>query len=308
MDRIGDLTLFLRVLDLGSISAAARSLNLSVAVVSQRLKRLEKELGVRLLHRSTRRLHATPEGLALAEQGRPLIEDLDALTVGLRQTGSDVTGTLRLTTSATFGRMYISPLLPEFLSRYPQIKVSLNLTDLRLDLVSAGLDLAIRIGESEDSSLVARAIGDNRRTMAASPDFLRKYGMPTTPEELAERECLILVGSQGRNETWQLIDPSGEPVSVRVQGRIDSNFGEVLRDAALAGLGIGRFSNWHIHEDLRSGRLVRVMPNYSSGDSNIYAVMPQRRLVPARVRAFVAFLEEHFGTVPPWEREPDVTN
>src|SRR5688572_27887136 len=127
MDRIGDLALFLRVLDLGSISAAARSLDLSVAVASQRLNRLERDLGVRLLHRTTRQLHATPEGAVLAEQGRGLVEDLDALTTGLRLAGTGVAGTLRMTTSATFGRLYISPLLPEFLALHPAVKVSVDL-------------------------------------------------------------------------------------------------------------------------------------------------------------------------------------
>jgi DNA-binding transcriptional LysR family regulator len=129
MDRVGDISLFLRVLDLGSISAAARSLDLSVAVASQRLKRLERDLGVRLLHRTTRQLHATPEGAALAEQGRVLVEDLEALTSGLRQTATEVAGTLRVTLPASFGRQYISPLLPEFLARHPRVKLSVNLND-----------------------------------------------------------------------------------------------------------------------------------------------------------------------------------
>src|SRR3546814_6712414 len=135
-DRIGDLGLFLRVLDLGSISAAARSLDLSVAVASQRLKRLERALGVRLLHRTTRRLHPTPEGVALAEQGRELVEDLEALTSGLRRSATEVSGTLRVTTSASFGRLYVSPLLPEFLLAPPRLRVSLDLRAQTLDLVS----------------------------------------------------------------------------------------------------------------------------------------------------------------------------
>ena len=158
MDRIGDLTLFLRVLDRGSITAAARSMDLSVAVASQRLKRLEGELGVRLLHRTTRRLHPTPEGCVLAEQGRTIVEELEALTGGLRQMGTHVAGTLRVTMSPTFGRLYVSPLLPRFLSRHPRVRVSVDFSDQQVDLVSAGLDLAIRIGALEDSSLVARRL------------------------------------------------------------------------------------------------------------------------------------------------------
>ena len=302
MDRVGDLALFLRVLDLGSISAAARSLDLSVAVASQRLKRLERDLGVRLLHRTTRQLHATPEGAALAEQGRALVEDLEALTGGLRQAATEVAGTLRLTASASFGRQYLSPLLPEFLARYPRVKVSVNLNDQLLDLVSSGFDMAIRIGALEDSSLVARKLAPNRRVICASPEYVRRHGMPNSPEELARHECLMLVGSQGRQDLWRLHDRAGREIAVRVSGRFESNLGELLRDAAVAGLGIAVHSTWHVNEDLRAKRLVPVMPDYGVAESGIYAVMPQRRLIPPRVRAFSDFLAERFGEHPPWEQ------
>jgi len=304
MDRIDDIALFLRVLDLGSISAAARSLDLSVAVASQRLKRLERELGVRLLHRTTRQLHPTPEGMLLAEQGRELVEDLEALTGGLRKAASGVAGTLRVTMSSTFGRLYISPLLPEFLSLHPEVRVSVDLNDLKVDLISAGLDLAIRIGALDDSSLVARKLASNRRVLCASPDYLRRYGAPASPADLEHRECLLLVGSQGRQDTWRLGDGRGGEMAVRVRGRIESNQGDLLRDAALAGLGIGLHSLWHVSEDLHAGRLQVVLPDWPLAETGIHALMPQRRLVPPRVRAFVDFLAERLGGVPPWER-PD---
>lgn len=302
MDRIDDIALFLRVLDLGSISAAARSLDLSVAVASQRLKRLEKQLGVRLLHRTTRTLHPTPEGLLLAGEGRPLVEDLEALTDGLREGGAHVAGTLRVTMSSTFGRLYISPLLPEFLARHPAVRLSVDLDDQTVDLVSAGLDLAIRIGDLDDSSLVARKLATNRRVLCASPGYLRRHGMPATPAELGSHQCLLLSGGHGRQDTWRMRDRRGREVAVRVHGRIESNQGDLLRDAAVAGLGIARHSTWHVSEDLRAGRLQVVLPDYRFTDTGIHAVMPQRRLVPPRVRAFVDFLAERFGGTPPWER------
>lgn len=302
MDRIGDIALFLRVLDLGSISAAARSLDLSVAVASQRLKRLERDLGVRLLHRTTRQLHPTPEGLVLAEQGRALVEDLESLADGLRRTGSGVAGTLRVTMSSTFGRLYVSPLLPEFLALHPAVRVSVDLNDQKVDLVSTGMDLAIRIGALDDSSLVARRLTTNRRVLCASPDYLRVHGTPKTPAELALHECVLLVGSQGRQDVWRLQDGDRE-VAVRVSGRLESNQGELLRDASVAGLGIALHSTWHINGDLRAGRLQVVLPDHPPADTGIHAVMPQRRLVPPRVRAFVDFLAHKFGEVPPWERE-----
>ncbi|QDH69517.1 LysR family transcriptional regulator [Marilutibacter alkalisoli] len=301
MDRIDDIRLFLRVLDFGSISAAARSLDLSVAVASQRLQRLERGLGVRLLHRTTRRLHATPEGAALAEQGRPLVEDLEVLTDGLRQAGREVAGTLRVTASASFGRQYLSPLLPEFLALHPRIRLSMDLGDQLVDLVSSGFDLAVRIGTLDDSTLVARRLAANRRLLCASPGYLRERGTPRTPQDLADHDCLLLVGRHGRQDIWRLGDGNGGEVTVRVRGRVESNFGELLRDAAVAGLGIALHSVWHVCEDLRAGRLVQVLPEHPLTDTGIHAVMPQRRLVPPRVRAFVDFLAERFSD-PPWER------
>jgi DNA-binding transcriptional LysR family regulator len=304
MNRVEDLILFMRVLDQGSISAAARSLDVSVAVASQRLKRLEQQLGVRLLHRTTRRLHPTPEGLALAEQGRSLVEDLEALTSGLRQGAADVGGTVRLTVSASFGRQYVSPLLPAFMERYPRVRLSVHFSDEVQDLVSAGFDLALRIGALHDSRLVARKLAVNRRVLCASPDYLRRRGAPQTPEELTAHECLLLLGSHGRQDAWRLNDAQGRVHTVRVNGRLESTLGESLRDSALAGLGIAQHSTWHVCEDLRSGRLQVVLPQYSIAETGIYAVMPQRRLMPLRVRAFVDFLAEQFGEVPPWERHP----
>ena len=302
MDRVGDLALFLRVLDLGSVTAAAHSLDLSVAVASQRLKRLEKELGVRLLHRTTRRLHPTPEGAALAEQGRVLVEELETLGAGLREAAQEIAGTLRMTMSASFGRQYVSPRLPAFLARHPKLRLSIHLSDNVVDLVSEGFDLAIRIGALDDSRLVARRIAPNRRVVCASPDYLRRRGRPRTPGELADHDCLLLFGSGGRQDVWRLGTPTGGEVAVRVQGRLESNFGEVLRDASLAGEGIVIHSLWHVADDLRAGRLEVLLPDYPLATTAISAVMPQRRLVPPRVRAFTEFLIEEFGDAPPWER------
>jgi DNA-binding transcriptional LysR family regulator len=301
MDRIGDLNLFLRVLDLGSISAAARSLDVSVAVASQRLKRLEQSLGVRLFHRTTRRLRLTAEGEALVAQGRSLIEDLDALTGGLQKSAGEIAGTLRVSLPASFGRQYISPLVPQFLAQHPQLKVHLDLSDQIRDLASEGFDLAIRIGELRDSSLVARRLAPNRRVLCASPAYLRKRGMPTKPDQLSEHDCLLIVSGRAAQNVWRF-RKSGKDVAVRVRGRLESNLGEAIRDAAIAGLGIALHSTWHVCEDLRAGRLELVLQDYSLPESGIYAVMPQRRLVPARARAFADFLALHFGRTPPWDR------
>lgn len=301
MDRIGDLSLFLRVLDLGSITAAAHSLDLSVAVASQRLKRLERDLGVRLLHRTTRRLHPTAEGAALAQQGRVLVEDLESLGSDLRETATEIAGTLRVTLSASFGRQYVSPLLPQFLAQHPKVRISVHLSDQVVDLVSEGFDLAIRIGALEDSTLVARHIAPNRRVLCASPDYLRRRGIPKTPKDLIEHDCLLLFGSSGRQEVWRLQDAQGEEQAIRVRGRFESNYGELLRDASVAGEGVAIHSLWHVADDLRAGRLDVVLPNCRLATTAISAVMPQRRLVPPRVGAFVDFLVSRFGDAA-WEK------
>ncbi|WP_115513424.1 MULTISPECIES: LysR family transcriptional regulator [Xanthomonas] len=303
MDRLGDIALFLRVLDLGSITAAAHTLDLSVAVASQRLKRLERDLGVRLLHRTTRRLHPTPEGQQLAARGRVLVDDLEALADDLRESAHDVGGTLRVTLSASFGRQYISPLLPAFQARHPRLRISAHLSDDLVDLVQQGFDLAIRIGALDDSGLVARRIADNRRTLAASTAYLQRHGTPRTPEELMQHPGVLLMGRTGRQDLWTLQTPEGGEVRVRMQSRFESNFGELVRDAVLAGQGIGMYSYWHIADDLRAGRLVEVMTDYPPPTSQISAVMPARQLQPPRVRAFVEFLLEHFGQTPPWESD-----
>jgi DNA-binding transcriptional LysR family regulator len=203
--------------------------------------------------------------------------------------------------SATFGRLYVSPLLPLFLERHPEVKLSVHLTDQLVDLVSSGLDLAIRIGRLSDSSLVARRIASNHRVLCASPDYLRKHGAPRKPDDLTRHDCLVQVGSNGRHDVWEMSDRGGEIHRVRVDGRIESNFGDQLRDAALAGIGIAQHSVWHVHDDLRSGRLHVVLPDYALPDSGIHAVTPQRRLVPHRVHAFVDFLSERLAQHAVWK-------
>ena len=305
MDLLGDMRLFLLVLDQGSISSAARSLDLSVAVASQRLKRLEADLNVRLFHRTTRRLRPTPEGLALARRGRHLVEDLEALTDDIRHGAERVGGTLKLTMPTSFGRQYISPLLPVFLARHPDVNLEVVLTDQVMDLVGEGFDLAIRIGALKDSSLVARRLAGERRILCAAPSYLSRYGRPVTPSDLCHHQCLLL-DSDGRDDLWSLKGPDGEVEAVRVTGRVRGNQGELLSDAALAGLGIAQHSIWHIYDHLCAGRLEPVLPAYRTGETAIYAVMPARTLTPARVRAFVDFIAADLARHPPWDTLPAV--
>lgn len=302
MDRLDDLNLFVRVAEMGSITAAARSLDVPLSVASQRLKRLEERLGVKLLHRTTRRLTLTAEGATLLEHGRPLLDELDAITSGLARAGREITGTLRITMPAAFGRLHVSPLLTRFQAMHPALDVHVTVADEMLDLVREGLDLAIRIGTLEDSSLVSRRLAANRRVLCASPSYLRRHGTPKSLDALARHACLVLVGRKGPSDAWMLRDPDGREHVVHVRGRLHSNSGEVIRDAALAGQGIALLSTWHVCDDVDAGRLRIVLPGYAPPESGIYAVMPERRLVLPRVRAFVEFLAERFAGTPPWER------
>ena len=303
MDRIEDFGLFLRVIDHGSISGAARSLGISVAVASQRLARLESSLGVRLFHRTTRRLQLTSDGAAFAEQARPLIEDLEALTGNLRRSARDVGGTLRVTVPAAFGKQYISPLLPDFLARHPQLTMSVEMNDRMQDLAGEGFDLAIRIGQVNEPTLIARRLVTNRRVLCASPDYLKKHGTPRKPQDLADHQCLVMLDDKGPRDSWTLRAKDGTQSTVRVHGRLQSNLGEVVREAAIAGMGISLHSTWHVCDDLNVGRLVAVLRDYELPESAIFAVMPPRRLVLPRVRVFIDFLAEHFGNTPPWEHK-----
>lgn len=295
MKNTGDIALFLQVLDSGSISAAARHMDLSAAVVSQRLQRLETELGVRLLHRTTRRLHPTPEGLVLAEEGRPLMEALATLSENIRQHHQEASGVLRVTAPASFGNRYLVPLLPEFLAAHPQLHIKLHLDDRIVDVIGEGYDLAIRIGQLADSSLVSRHLAENARVLCAAPAYLQQRGTPQTLHDLTQHDCLI---QSERDETpglWRLTDGDGRVHSVHVHGRFQSNFGDALRQAALAGLGIAQHSLWHIQEDVAAGRLHIVLPAFRPPASGIYAVMPTRTLQPARVRLFTDYLAASFA-------------
>lgn len=301
MENLSDLALFVRVAERGAISAAARDLDLSPALASQRLQRLERALGARLFHRTTRRLSLTAEGEALRERAQGLLDEFDALAQRLRRGREAIAGPLRITMSSSFGRRYVSPLLPRFLARHPEVTIYAHLSDQVVDLVEQGMDLAIRIGELADSTLVARRLAVNRRVLCAAPKYLERAGVPKTPADLERHNCLLMIGQKGRWDRWRLEGPQG-PVTVTVRGNLESNLGEILRDAAIAGAGICMHSTWNVGDELRAGRLVRVLPRYRLRDTAISAVLPQRRYVPARTEAFIAFLRDAFGDPPVWER------
>jgi DNA-binding transcriptional LysR family regulator len=295
MSRLSDLSLFLKVVDVSSISAAARSLGISPALASKRLQNLENELGVRLLHRTTRKVSVTPEGRELLQRGRQLIEDLEGVTDDMVNGSKKVSGTLRITTGVSFGRLFISPLLSEFLKQHPALKVQLHLSDENVNLIESGFDMAIRIsGGLENSGLIARKIMHNRRILCASPAYLAENGTPQTLDDLNQHNCLVLTGRHDKEGVWQLMDSNHQEHKIQITGTLESNLGDALYQSALSGLGISLHSDWHVRQDMLEGRLIHVLPEFYK-ETAIYVVMPQRQFIPLRVRSFTHFIESQLS-------------
>ncbi|HVL37381.1 MAG TPA: LysR family transcriptional regulator [Burkholderiales bacterium] len=299
MDTLGEIAAFTRVVASGSLSAAARELNLSPAMVSRRLAALEARLGVRLLHRTTRRLHLTDEGAGYYESCVRVLDELERADAAVSAGRQEPQGVLRVALPASFGNQYVAPLVPQFAARYPAVQLALSLSDRTVNLIEEGFDVGVRIAHLQDSSLAARKLAPNRRVLCASPEYLRRQGKPRTPADLAHHNCL-LAGDFAA--TWEYRDPAGKPGAVRVTGRYSCDNWEVLREWALAGLGIALKSTWDVRRHLEDGSLVTLLPGYSFDTGvAIYAVYPHRRHLPAKTRAFIDFLAASFGPEPFWD-------
>ncbi len=297
MTNLGDLEVFVRVISAGSMSTAARDLGLSPGVVSKRIKRLEERLGTRLLQRTTRQISLTEAGQGYYERVLAVlagIEDAEAFASGR---SSDVSGSLRVSAPTSFGRLHIAPHLKGFMSVHPQLSVHLVLSDEFTDIVGGGYDLAIRIGELTDSSLVARRLAPVRRLLCASPDYLATRGTPQTIDDLKHHDCL----PAHNHDAWRLEGPQGL-MTIRPDGRLLTNSSEVIREAVISGLGIALRSTWDIGPELRDGRLVQVLPGYEgSKNVSVSAVYPSRQFLPAKVRLFIDYLAGLYGPKPYWE-------
>jgi DNA-binding transcriptional LysR family regulator len=299
-DALQELTVFARVVGAGSLSAAARDLGLSPALVSRRLASLEARLGVRLVNRTTRSLHLTDEGAAYYETCSRVLADIQEADAAVSAGRAEPRGVLRVALPASFGNQHVAPLVPKFAARYPDVQISLSLSDRAVNVVDEGFDLAIRIADLADSSLAARKLAPNRRVVCASPAYLARHGTPRVPQELASHNCLTTTDFAMH---WDYRDPDGKPGSVRVAGRYACDNWEVLREWALAGLGVALKSTWDVRRHLEDGSLVSLFPGYSfAADVAIYAVYPHRRHLPAKTRAFIEFLAESFGPEPYWDR------
>jgi DNA-binding transcriptional LysR family regulator len=297
------MSVFSKVVQAGSLSAAARELGVSTAVVSRTLSALEARLGVRLINRTTRSLHLTDEGASYYETCQRILAEIEEADAAVTARRVEPQGVLKVALPASFGHQHIAPLIPRFAERYPKIELALSLSDRSINLIEEGFDLAVRIAELKDSSLAARKLAPNRRVVCASPAYLRRHGEPKTPQDLAKHNCLVATWEHGFAMTWEYKNPAGKRGSVRVTGRYACDNWEVLREWAIAGLGVALKSTWDVRRQLEDGSLVALLPGYDfATDVGIYAVYPHRRHLPAKTRVFIDFLAESFGPEPYWDK------
>jgi DNA-binding transcriptional LysR family regulator len=296
MTPLADLEIFARVVMTGSMTKAAKELAVSPAVISKRLKRLEERLGARLMQRTTRQLALTEEGQGFYERVVAILASVDEAEGYVMGRNTQARGTLRVSASSSFGRKHIAPHLMKFMLANPDLNIQLELSDSFVDIVGEGYDVAIRIAELDNSSLVARKLAANHRFLVASPEYLVKHGEPTSLADLA-KHTLLVHGS----DHWRLESASGI-TTVRVNSHLKTNSSEVVREAVIAGMGIALRSTWDIGDDMRKGRLVKVLPDYhASSRVAIYAVYPTRRFLPQKVRLFIDWLADLYAPVPPWD-------
>ena len=302
MSNFGDLEIFSKVVAAGSMSAAGRELGLSPAVVSKRLRRLEDRLGTRLMQRTTRQIALTEAGQGFYERAIAILASVEEAETFVSGRSAEAQGTLKVTAPRAFGRMHVARHLGSFLASNPNLSVNLVLTDQLSDIVGEGYDLALRLAELPDSSLVARKLVGVETVLVAAPAYLNRRGTPWTPDDLAEHSC---VPSDTR-DPWKLVGPSGESRSFRPHGPLQTNSSEVVRESVMGGAGIGLRPTWEVGEAVADGSLVRVLPEWKGENSMaVHAVYASRRFLPTKVRVFIDFLTELYAPQPYWERGAD---
>ncbi len=292
MSELSNLQLFARVVEEGSFSAAARYLGVTPSSVSRQISQLEGELGARLFHRTTRKQSLTEAGEIYYRHARGIVADLEEARLAVSRLSDVPSGNLHLTAEADFAVAVLGPLLPEFLERYPGVQLRLSLSSGIVDLVDSGIDLAIRIGHLDDSTLIARKIAESRSVICASPAYLAVRGTPDHPSKLVKHSCLSFRSSSAKN-VWKFELSEGS-LEVPISGSLRANSLVLLRDSAMAGLGIILIPSWVVRGELRDGRLVPLLSDFprASASAPINAVYAHRRHLPPKVRAFVDFLAE----------------
>jgi DNA-binding transcriptional LysR family regulator len=310
LERITDIIAFVRVADARSFTIAAEQLGLSRSAVGKCVTRLEDQLGVRLLHRTTRSVTPTDEGEVFYDRCVRILAELEDAELAMASRSEQPRGRLRLDLPVSFGRIHVLPLLHRFMETWPELVVNVTFTDRYVDLIDEGVDLAIRIGGEEDSRLKGRTLAQHRLITCATPDYLAAHGTPGTPDDLTGHSCLAFTHA-GRPTPWRFrtgardIDRTALDrfEAVAVHGRFCASNAEALRDAALAGYGIAQLATFLVWEDLRAGRLRPVLEPFATSGPPIRAVYPSGRYLSPKVRRFIDAIAEAWSPEPPWDRD-----
>ncbi|MDH4050210.1 MAG: LysR family transcriptional regulator [Rubrivivax sp.] len=299
MDRLKQIESFAAVATKGSLTAAAHAEGVAPAVIGRRIDGLESRLGVKLLVRTTRRITLTHEGSAFLEDCQRVLGDLASAEASVSAGGVKASGHLRITAPAGFGRRHVAPLVPRFIAQHADVSLSLNLSDRVVDIVNEGFDCAVRVGDLPDSSLVSVRLADNRRLCVATPEYLRRAGVPASPGDLMRHQCLTLSSDASQTRGWAF-QVDGALTHLRPSGRLDCSDGQVLHDWCMAGLGIAWRSTWEVEREVASGQLQAVLVDYAAPPNGIYAVFTHAKHQPLRVRLWIDFLKHSYGDAAYW--------
>jgi DNA-binding transcriptional LysR family regulator len=302
MDKFKQIETFVAVVAKGSLTAAAQAEGVAAAIVGRRLDALEERLGVKLMVRTTRRITLTHEGSAYLEDCQRILADLGNAEASVSAGGVKASGHLRITAPAGFGRRHVAPLVPKFRQLHGDVTVSLNLSDRVVDLAGEGFDCAVRVGDLPDSSLVSVRLADNRRLCVASPYYLQRRSYPTHPHDLHKHDCLMLSSDASQSRGWAFT-VDGQVEHLRPGGPLDCSDGQVLHDWCLLGHGIAWRSTWEVAQEVMEGKLENLLEDFAAPANGIYAVFPQRKHLPLRVRLWVDFLKHHYAQPDYWQNE-----
>jgi len=299
MDKLGSLRAFAKVVELGSFSTAGRALRLSRSAISKYIRELEEELGVQLLNRTTRRVSPTENGQAYYERCMSILAELDEADLAVSRFQAEPRGLLRVNAPMSFGTLHLSRAIADFMGRHAALKIQLVLSDEVIDPVEQGFDVTLRIAALDASSLVARKIAPANRVICASPGYIARRGTPLHPRDLRSHDCLTY-GYLATGNQWKLTGPDGDHW-VAIDATLCANNAEVLKDAALAGLGVALLPSFIAGADLQQGRLVGLLSDYQAPALSLYALYPPTRHLPVKTRLFIDFLVERFGNRPYWD-------
>ncbi|MER8578129.1 LysR family transcriptional regulator [Mesorhizobium sp. M0923] len=300
---LAEMAAFAAIAEARSFTKAAARIGRDATILSRRLASLEERLGVRLLHRTTRSVSLTEAGSEFLVRIRAILAAVDeAEAAASAHAGGGPRGVLRLALPGSFGRMWIGPLLPQFLTEFPDVRIEAEFSNRFVDLVAENFDVAVRLGALEDSRLVARKVATRRRLLCAAPSYLARRGTPAAPEALLEHSCLGFSGFQ-TFPAWEMTDTTGRRVSIEVSGPLVTDDAEVLVEAAVQGVGLMMSTDWLVGRELADGRLVPVLEDWTLADEGaVYVVMPSAKGQAAKTRAFADWIGKRFAPVPPWQR------